>query len=815
MRFHGHRFSLLAVLVLLLGACTKVPVGPSAGDGLSPEGRPLVPVTLNLSVAGLSSSFAGTSSSFAGLTGESPATKAYNDHEPDVDGLSDPSADRESEIKTILVLQFEQKTGETESHRIGNQQYFDHYPLSLDEHVSLVASESTTANNTIYVIANTFGTIPLDGDLTLSEFKAHQGYNRLSSLDDLAGSGIWYSPNPSAATPDRYLRMSASVELPVIELGTPVGTNANPLELKRNCAKVVVKVKDGSSGAVTIDQVQLRDINRKYYYVTNYASFTDPWSDLEPDRFDEAPQNFSDGVAGTGADAGYTLFTYYVPVNQRGTITNTVESLKNRRAPRGATRFCVYASYTEGLETKHVAYTYYLGANLTNDFNLDPNERYTYTIDIKEKGDPATDARVEHMDDITFTVDANSYMLKPPTGAGQTRTYKIPVRRAAVFWNPVGTNLGVYGASTADALVDDLTESTAWEARVVWNEIYDSADPTTPVPDNQILVGASGTGFNPANPDSTPYITVRVCAGMYGNAVIAIKKTGTEDAATLWSWHVWVTDYDPYVEMTPVADQYIYTVPGGEIHRYASTVWSTARYENAFTMDRFLGALAARGVRDSWGLLYNYGRKDPVHFRNGDSPYKAANSTGSAGGKNIRYGVHHPEMRVDGGGYDTRWTSINDDMANDENIRHVWKDRHYSDHGDDYCEPEKSIYDPCPYGWRVPEKDEYMDFETRAKWEYFTEDGKVQYVEYYPGGYANRQTKGIIYFPNESRTFGSTYFQMADTSTNDVVWWTLRYFPGLNNTNYVYRDLEVSSYAGRESCAVAVRCIRMDYRRPY
>ena len=39
------------------------------------------------------------------------------------------------------------------------------------------------------------------------------------------------------------------------------------------------------------------------------------------------------------------------------------------------------------------------------------------------------------MDEIVFASDANSYMLKPPTGAGQTRTYKIPVRRAAVFWD--------------------------------------------------------------------------------------------------------------------------------------------------------------------------------------------------------------------------------------------------------------------------------------------------------------------------------------------------------------------------------------------
>ena len=75
MRFHGHRLLILAVLALLLGACTKVPVGPSAGDGLSPEGRPLVPVTLNLSVAGLSSSF-------AGLTGESPAVELLSSGDP-------------------------------------------------------------------------------------------------------------------------------------------------------------------------------------------------------------------------------------------------------------------------------------------------------------------------------------------------------------------------------------------------------------------------------------------------------------------------------------------------------------------------------------------------------------------------------------------------------------------------------------------------------------------------------------------------------------------------------------------------------------
>ena len=63
------------------------------------------------------------------------------------------------------------------------------------------------------------------------------------------------------------------------------------------------------------------------------------------------------------------------------------------------------------------------------------------------------------------------------------------------------------------------------------------------------------------------------------------------------------------------AGKYLYAVPGGEIHRYnGATLWAAGKaYEGAFMMDRNLGARASGSVYmpDTYGYLYQYGRKDP------------------------------------------------------------------------------------------------------------------------------------------------------------------------------------------------------------
>ena len=74
-----------------------------------------------------------------------------------------------------------------------------------------------------------------------------------------------------------------------------------------------------------------------------------------------------------------------------------------------------------------------------------------------------------------------------------------------------------------------------------------------------------------------------------GNAVVAaVDESGT----ILWSWHLWIVDYDPSASLFT-------TAPNA-----SGTTWSF--------MDRNLGALTVeRGSFDSHGLLYQWGRKDP------------------------------------------------------------------------------------------------------------------------------------------------------------------------------------------------------------
>ena len=71
-----------------------------------------------------------------------------------------------------------------------------------------------------------------------------------------------------------------------------------------------------------------------------------------------------------------------------------------------------------------------------------------------------------------------------------------------------------------------------------------------------------------------------------GNAVIAVKDT---DDNTLWSWHLWLTDYDPAIDNV--------TYPDGSI-----------------MMDRNLGAMGigSDDIYEAYGLFYQWGRKDPL-----------------------------------------------------------------------------------------------------------------------------------------------------------------------------------------------------------
>ena len=128
-----------------------------------------------------------------------------------------------------------------------------------------------------------------------------------------------------------------------------------------------------------------------------------------------------------------------------------------------------------------------------------------------------------------------------------------------------------------------------------------------------------------------------------GNVLIALQDQNNN---IIWSWHLWLTNNNPN-------DNFI-TFSDGTI-----------------LMDRYLGA----STDESVGLYYQWGRKDPF------CPRKYEYFRPSGNPVTVEYCNSHPNKFV-GGGYD--WTEW------DWNTEHTAK-----------WTTIKSIYDPCPPGWKV------------------------------------------------------------------------------------------------------------------
>lgn len=184
-------------------------------------------------------------------------------------------------------------------------------------------------------------------------------------------------------------------------------------------------------------------------------------------------------------------------------------------------------------------------------------------------------------------------------------------------------------------------------------------------------------------------IIVQLNSGLSGNAVVAAVK-GSD---IVWSWHLWVTDYDP--EKQPL-------------------LWTSASSKKSYVMmDRNLGAkTAVAGTSDCFGLLYQWGRKDPFLGAQGfdqnivapkydidnkliPDAKKTFTPDDTQSATNLNYSIQHPNefiyCNAKGQSTFSDWLTMKaSDQDND-----LWG----------YVTKYKTKYDPCPEGWRVAPSD--------------------------------------------------------------------------------------------------------------
>lgn len=242
----------------------------------------------------------------------------------------------------------------------------------------------------------------------------------------------------------------------------------------------------------------------------------------------------------------------------------------------------------------------------------------------------------------------------------------------APFVLPLITNLSSSG--TANCYI--VSASGGYKFRTVKGN---SSEPVGSVESASVLWESFGTSVTPSVGSliksasyKDGYITFQTPDTFKeGNAVIAAKQA---NGKILWSWHIWLTDQ-----------------PQGQV------------YDNdaGTMMDRNLGATSATpGDVGALGLLYQWGRKDP--FLNSSTIYSKSSAQERTPAKST---ITWPSVVSSDSKIGTvDYATVYPTTFIKGNVSSNW-DWLYTGDTSRWSSVAKTIYDPCPAGWRVPNSD--------------------------------------------------------------------------------------------------------------
>ena len=234
-----------------------------------------------------------------------------------------------------------------------------------------------------------------------------------------------------------------------------------------------------------------------------------------------------------------------------------------------------------------------------------------------------------------------------------------------------------------------------------------------------------------------------------GNAVIAVRNSAGK---ILWSWHIWLTDQPAEC-----------VLPNG-----AGTI-----------MDRNLGATDKAADRiESYGLLYQWGRKDPFM---GEAGWNFVHTAFSAG---------------------TEWTNKNAEIQGEEYwIANPMDYTTWDVFDETLWEPDKKKrQDPCPAGWRVPACNENDNFWASVAG-CLNNSSAFKSTEY---GLTLTISTPSTWFPCVG--WGTDQFSVKESGGHGYYWLAYYHNHSYAIHNYYSPVLELESMHYHLNCAV--RCIK-------
>lgn len=530
------------------------------------------------------------------------------------------------------------------------------------------------------------------------------------------------------------------------------GPNDNSIvvHLNPNMAKMKITVynntaSSGTSKDLHIINLQIKNVRNKILFAQNALSDMGLYE--EPSGLGVTSYNIEKLELAPGE---YKTREYYIPHNEIPTDGKT--------RPDGPAN----ATYIEVDGVRHkdyvnIAYKLYPGTKIKENhyegnYHILADHKYNVTININKTGVtysannevvPSKDNGVE-VQNVVLPTGTNCYMIHPKftkTANANGTVFELPIDRVNEYW----------GAGKID-------KDTEWRMYVIWQDIpsrsiyFTNKEGTTKTDYYQ------GKGNNPAyfkfdskyknlSPTTT---TADQLKTMYGNILVGLTTdahngTNGDKYNCLWSWHLWVTDYNPDAAPTPSqASSYnntsvnsLYTqssansltadypidlqgyyfngnstyMPYGNVQHFhhnrteywddnttSDNVWGGI-YNDKWIMDRHLGSKAPVNIdlvdpTDGLGLYYQYGRKDPFPYKNTYDITGTARSTtkwtNSNGPVAISEGVKHPNN------FYMSATNTLSSWTNGNTSNKWYSPKALAQTG------EKTLFDPCPAGWCLP-----------------------------------------------------------------------------------------------------------------
>ncbi len=722
-------FLIFAVVAIFATSCNEEPIStPSKELG---EG---VTVALNLTVEQMQ---AGTPEAAAQLRSEASAMG---------EATTRAAAEPSKEIKNLWVMQFDEK-----GQIIGKPTYIEDYEAGVS-FATITPSEEL--EHTMAFVANTFN----------ANFIQNAEAFSISHLRALSYAISDVESNFTTDGTQQYAVLFGS-QTEVITLETKLDA-----VLIRNIAKVNINIRVANGVDLTFTNAAMRGVPDKSYYFPSTTA-----GEEFPLQWASEWRHYSDVALvedATSAVSDYQTITFYLPVNKRGSVTNTDELLKNQYG----NSYCTSIVLTATSGGKNYEYNIYLGENLINDFNIEANHHYTYNLEFNTVGDPQTDLRVTTAGGVDFTPKtisrSNCYILNP--SIDKDNTYYIPIDRIDEFWgNPEYNTANITGNTLAEI-------GDNWEIVTLWSDHNGdfAFDETT---------GQLGAlKLEKDNTKKAVKVTLPkefAASRNHCNVLYGVRKVGETDL--LWSWHLWITDYDPYPgHIIPSVGIHQYPVPGGELHRYDNAAFDNGIYSEKMIMDRNLGARDGYFDGHQYSLYYQFGRKDPFpnNYSKHNSEYAYSRTLTQ---RNLAYSVNKPNILI----YTSNWCS---DGGGDDVI---WND--YKLFVTNYIYG-KSIFDPSPLGFRLPIDNTWDGFS--GSYEAYEENPNntwdnfllAESITPFPEQYRNgRLYKGYAYYSNTGYYNG--FRDVRDYNSRGHYWTAL---PSSATTAYKYY-LETSAYGPR------------------